>query len=105
MQIADEANRFTHIGLIDECLFAPETFYIRDGAGNYTMATNWSATQAYYICSNYFSNYSLDEKCYGRGYDSTVWQKVYIGGEEKYIMIAELNAIVPTFDLEVDAPT
>ena len=56
---------------------------------------------------NYTINYNIDTNAYGsgRGYDSTVWQKTYIDGVEKYIMIAELNTIVPTFDVAADAPT
>jgi hypothetical protein len=41
----------------------------------------------------------------GRGYDSTVWQKVYSEGKEYYINVAELNGVVPTFSLTYDAPT
>ena len=57
--------------------------------------------------SNYTKNYNIDTAVYGegRGYDSTVWQKVYTQGTEKYVMIAELNSVVPTFDLSADAPT
>lgn len=56
---------------------------------------------------NYTINYNIDVSTYGagRGYDSTVWQKAYIDGYEKYIMIAELNSVVPTFDVSADAPT
>lgn len=56
---------------------------------------------------NYTINYNIDTNTYGsgRGYDSTVWQKTYIDGIEKYIMIAELNTVVPTFDVAADAPT
>lgn len=56
---------------------------------------------------NYSVNYNIDTSIYGagRGYDSTVWQKVYMDGVEKYIMIAELNTVVPTFDVSADAPT
>lgn len=56
----------------------------------------------------YLQNYFEDKNKYpdmGRGYDSTVWQKVYVDGKEKYAMIAELNSVVPTFDVTVDAPT
>lgn len=57
--------------------------------------------------SNYTRNYNVDTRFYGsgRGYDSTVWQKVYSDQEEKYVMIAELNTVVPTFDVSADAPT
>lgn len=57
---------------------------------------------------NYTVNYNIDISHYkeaGRGYDSTVWQKAYIDGYEKYVMIAELNSVVPTFDVSADAPT
>ena len=61
----------------------------------------------------YAKNYNIDiayakEKGYdltGHGWDSTVWEKVYIDNVEKYVMIAELNTVVPTFDLSADAPT
>jgi hypothetical protein len=57
--------------------------------------------------NNYTINYKLDTDKYGegRGYDSTVWQKMYIDNVEKYVMIAELNTVVPTFDVTPDAPT
>ncbi len=56
---------------------------------------------------NYTINYNIDLAYFseqGRGYDSTVWQKTYIDGKEKYVMIAELNTVVPTFDVVPDAP-
>lgn len=57
--------------------------------------------------SNYYSNYNIDINKYGvsRGYDSTVWQKVYNNGVGQYVMIAELNSVVPTFALSADAPS
>lgn len=58
----------------------------------------------------YYGNYMIDKEAYGdasigRGWDSTVWQKVYTNNEEKYVIIAELNSVVPTFDLAIDQPT
>lgn len=57
--------------------------------------------------NDYVINYNKDKEEYdsGRGYDSTVWQKVYSNGVERYVMIAELNSVVPTFDITIDAPT
>jgi hypothetical protein len=52
----------------------------------------------------YLENYLIDGAT-GRGYDSTVWQKVFKQGEATYINVAELNSVVPTFDLVVDPPT
>ena len=55
----------------------------------------------------YGRNYAIDNDAYksSRGYDSTVWQKVYSDEQEKYVMIAELNTVVPKFDITADAPT
>lgn len=59
----------------------------------------------------YNLNYNVDNtiiKNIGRGYDSTVWQKVYFDDDtpvEKYVMIAELNSVTPTFKIITDAPT
>lgn len=63
--------------------------------------------------NNYANNYNIDiqyakEKGFeltGHGWDSTVWQKTLINGQDKYVMVAELNTVVPTFDISVDAPT
>ena len=57
--------------------------------------------------NDYINNYNIDREVYGggRGYDSTVWQKVYADGKETYVMIAELNSVVPTFNVSADAPT
>ena len=61
----------------------------------------------YDVDESYVINYTIDRTYYGtsRGYDSTVWQKVFENGRDKYVMIAELNSVVPTFDVEADAPT
>ena len=52
-------------------------------------------------------NFNEDKAYYGnsRGYDSTVWQKVFVNGVEKYVMIAELNSVVPTFGISADPPS
>lgn len=83
-------------------------FYITKEATN----TEWAKLekiQAPVDAEPYFENFIIDRQQYGdnigRGYDSTVWQKVYIDNQEKYVMLAELNSVVPTFDLTVDPPT
>ena len=57
--------------------------------------------------SPYAVSHTMDVRRYGRGYDSTVWQKTYdnVAQVYKYVMIAELNAKVPNFRLIVDHPT
>ena len=74
-----------------------------DGQGGYYAAFSTIVFSE----NNYTQNYNIDMSVYGegRGYDSTVWQKVYTQGSEKYVMIAELNSVVPTFDIAADAPT
>ena len=44
----------------------------------------------------------VDTEKYGMNYDSTVWQKIFSNGVEKYIMIAELNAILPKLNMSVE---
>ena len=57
---------------------------------------------------NYAGNFNIDRLEYNtsRGYDSTVWMKQYgNNGIPKYVNIAELNSVIPTFDVSVDAPS
>lgn len=56
----------------------------------------------------YTANYLIDTHYYGkgRGYDSTVWRKVFLeDGSAKYLNVAELNSVVPTFAVTADAPS
>lgn len=60
---------------------------------------------------NYIRNFDIDNKTYsniGKGYDSTAWVKTYSeagGNKYNYVMVAELNNVVPTFDLVIDPPS
>lgn len=56
--------------------------------------------------SPYQERFSTDVKAYGRGYDSTAWVKRYDTASKsyKYVMVAELNAVVPTFHMVVNPP-
>lgn len=59
----------------------------------------------------YDLNFNVDKVSFsdiGRGYDSTVWQKVFTDDDivvEKYVMIAELNSVTPTFNVYTNPPT
>lgn len=65
--------------------------------------------------SDYIQNFEIDENHYGqnskgfKGYDSTVWVKSSVEQNgtliTKYVNIADLNSVVPTFDIAADAPT
>ena len=74
-----------------EGVFENPTFKLVSGSGADTFTNNFSIDKTHYQTS--------------RGYDSTVWQKVYVEGEEKYVMVAELNTVVPTFDIVNDSPS
>ena len=84
-------------------------FYKRDSEPS-GVDKNTSATFTQFTSGNedtYGRNYAIDNEIYksSRGYDSTVWQKVYTDNTERYVMIAELNTVVPKFDIATDAPT
>ena len=56
----------------------------------------------------YTEHKNADLEAFGANYDSTVWQKIYVrnptlssGISEKYIMVAELNALAPKIELEL----
>lgn len=64
--------------------------------------------------NKYIQNFAIDEKRFGnstfKGYDSTVWIKTTETNADgklitKYVNIADLNSVVPTFDIAADAPT
>ena len=86
-----------------------EIVYIEDDNGNPTDRHKLIERESFK------ENREIDANQFGNTYDSTVWQKIYIGTEsnlrdltgdntdvvtEKYIMVAELNATLP--QLEVD---
>lgn len=79
---------------------------------NYYLCTEYDGsveTWKHVVDPSYSENYNIDqtycETHIGRGYDCTVWQKIYSNGKLSYAMLAELNSIVPTFTISADAPT
>ena len=62
------------------------------------------------ISSNYLINYNKDKVAYGnnfdpRGYDATVWQKIYNAGKGSFILISYLNCLTPGLELVADPPS
>lgn len=53
---------------------------------------------------NYIENANKDLNAYGAIYDSTIWQKIYLQNQDQYIMIAELNAMVPKIEIKEHEP-
>ena len=76
------------------------SFYYWDSRENKYKALTGSQT-------GYAAHFGVDVQAYGRGYDSTAWMKTYDveKGVYKYVLVAELNTIVPVFHLISDAPT
>lgn len=70
----------------------------------------WETTSTSGHYQNYFDNYELDQRTYGdgfnhRGYDATVWQKIYGENGGKFILIATLNASQPSIEFIQDPPS
>lgn len=50
------------------------------------------------------TNLNKDLEKYGNSYHNTVWMKIQANGVLQYIMIAELNAVVPQLEIEANIP-
>lgn len=82
-------------------------YYKIDGITNEGIVTISLITPNTDVSNPYLINYLLDTQTYGngRGYDGTVWQKMYAENRSYFAMVAELNSIVPTLAITADAPT
>lgn len=65
--------------------------------GTIVLTNNTNVNAQYSVSYNtaWIQNYNLDIQRYHNIYDKTVWQKIFDGGDEKYIMVASLNARAP----------
>lgn len=100
-EVTEELQYFQLSGQYDETYIDPTT-------QEATVRSRYQWTQLTLDnMPNYQKNFAIDQASYditARGYDSTVWQKVFANGREKYVMIAELNSVVPTFGVSADPP-
>ena len=101
-------------------------YYIPDGDGGYIHPTTWSprrtesaTTPEYYQMENYVDrwdigntesaryneNRGLDQERYNADYDLTIWMKIYVDNQERYILVGKLIAEAPAMELVVNAPT
>lgn len=85
-----------------------ETFY-KCVAGTDGEEAEWETLILSEFYPDYLINYNIDKETYGvdqalRGYDGTVWQKIYSEGKGKFILIARLNSLMPGLELFPDAP-
>lgn len=88
-----------------------QTYYKCTGgiSGAGSIAT-WTLVNHDNTDSTYLRNYNIDKIAYGndfarRGYDATVWEKVYSQGQGKFLLIAYLNTIFPAFELYANPPS
>lgn len=76
--------------------------YTSDGSARFTQIVAANA-------SVYERNQIIDKLIYNepKGFDSTAWQKLYDSNtnEEIYLNVANLNSVVPTFQVNADPPT
>lgn len=84
-------------------------YYYYEGQKTTSGAQIWRRLGSYSVTGQdddeaYKVNYDIDYQIYKRGYDSTVWIKQFINNEEKYVQIAELNTVVPMFQILPQAP-
>lgn len=122
---AEETNYFTATN--------PSEFAIAKNQIVRLFEENFGLTQSYYKCtgsvdnesgniatwtainydaadSQYLRNYNIDKATYGtrfdvRGYDATIWEKVYNRGRGAFVLVAYLNGVMPALDLFPDPPT
>ena len=77
---------------------------------NYSLINTTSGVKLENVVENqsFKQNAAIDLQKFGAIYDSTVWQKIYVNengqGKDKYIMVAELNAMAPKLDITQDKP-
>lgn len=87
-------------------------YYVRMDGETATLDKSKVALTPDYIDENceYYKNRKIDENEYNGAYHHTVWQKIWcsVGVNstvtEKYIMVAELDAKAPQFNVIIDAP-
>ena len=80
---------------------------IPSSATEVTLVATGAYVKIAHTTSPYTMNYNLDVTNYGRGYDSTAWRKTYDVETNKYryVLVSELNTIVPNFHLIPDPPS
>ena len=73
---------------------------------DYTLIENQGAARLEGVVQSesFTNNANTDLQKYGATYDSTVWQKIYSDGTDKYIMVAELNAVTPRIEFIQEKP-
>ena len=87
-----------------------ETYYKCTG-GAVGQPANWEIVLPDADFSKYMINFNKDRATYGedfdpRGYDATVWEKIYSEGLGRFILIARLNGgLFPDIELYPEAPS
>ena len=71
----------------------------------FTLVSDSSVSNEAKSLQNYLTNAKVDYNEYKGTFDSTVWEKIYIGENEQYIRIANLNSRFPSLTVSADAPS
>lgn len=114
--------KFLEASELTEDLYESGKFFIKNENNLYVLCTddNYDSSKRYYrrvraITENYQNSMREDFERYNDTFDATIWQKIYTKvtdninnssnqAEEKYILIAELNADAPRLTLNPIAP-
>ncbi len=88
----------------------PTETFLRCASGTNGQVANFTPIILDQAYPRYLTNYNIDKQYYGvdqalRGYDGTVWQKIYSEGQGKFILIARLNGMMPGLELFPDQPS
>lgn len=73
-----------------------------------TENANLGSTSNFNYIINYQNDYVIYHDAPGfdiRGYDATVWEKIYTDGKGQFIKVANLNGMVPSLEIVADAPS
>ena len=75
-----------------------------DRANTSVIVTTDEGTDTYTlnVDAGWLANYNIDVQAYQNVYDKTVWQKIFEGPKEKYIMVASLSARAPGLTINKD---
>lgn len=71
----------------------------------FTLVSDSSVNNEAKSLQNYLTNAKVDYNEYKGTFDSTVWEKIYIGENEQYIRVANLNSRFPSLTVSADAPS
>ena len=104
------------VAALNATLWQPGIYYIENSNGEFQIdqGTSFDSSKIYYkqlLVSGgptedtiYHQHKMADWERYHQVYDRTVWMKIYIDSQERYILVAELDAKAPKLSVIADSP-